>query len=159
VIENRYVANIPVGRAINPITGTNWEGTGVVPDIAVRAPDALDAAVRDVLQRLVDAGNESAEWGLIAYTAAHNPLNLTNGQLREYAGAYTDRELAVEGERLMYRRNGRADWSRLIAVDPDRFVIDGFDGFRMEFERDGAGQITRIVGHYQQGHTDYSDRE
>jgi hypothetical protein len=25
---------VPVGRAINPITGTNWEGTGVVPDVA-----------------------------------------------------------------------------------------------------------------------------
>jgi len=29
---------VPFGRAINPITGTNWEGTGVEPDI--KAPAA-----------------------------------------------------------------------------------------------------------------------
>lgn len=32
---------IPTGRAINPITKTNWEGTGVTPDIAVPADQAL----------------------------------------------------------------------------------------------------------------------
>jgi tetratricopeptide (TPR) repeat protein len=32
---------IPTGRAINPVTKTNWEGTGVEPDIKVAADDAL----------------------------------------------------------------------------------------------------------------------
>jgi hypothetical protein len=35
---------IPTGRAINPWTGTDWEGSGVKPDVAVDAKDALDAA-------------------------------------------------------------------------------------------------------------------
>ncbi|NAY91273.1 hypothetical protein GTQ34_05010 [Muricauda sp. JGD-17] len=33
---------IPVGRAINPITGTNWEGIGVKPHFEVSADEALD---------------------------------------------------------------------------------------------------------------------
>ncbi|MFF0072705.1 S41 family peptidase [Streptomyces sp. NPDC005494] len=37
-------ASIPVGRAINPVSGTNWEGTGVQPDISCAASDALDRA-------------------------------------------------------------------------------------------------------------------
>ncbi|MFJ8390408.1 S41 family peptidase [Streptomyces sp. NPDC094438] len=37
-------ATIPVGRAINPVSGTNWEGTGVQPDIACAAADSLDHA-------------------------------------------------------------------------------------------------------------------
>jgi hypothetical protein len=37
---------IPVARALNPHSGRNWEGTGVVPDIAVPAEDALDVALR-----------------------------------------------------------------------------------------------------------------
>lgn len=38
-------AAIPVARSINPVTGTNWEGTGVEPDIAVPAAEALPAAL------------------------------------------------------------------------------------------------------------------
>ena len=42
----RYLtAFIPSGRAINPITKTNWEGTGIVPEIAVPRDRALDAAI------------------------------------------------------------------------------------------------------------------
>ncbi|MEU0784149.1 S41 family peptidase [Streptomyces sp. NPDC006173] len=37
-------ATIPVGRSVNPVSGTNWEGTGVVPDVACPAADALDRA-------------------------------------------------------------------------------------------------------------------
>jgi C-terminal processing protease CtpA/Prc len=40
---------VPWGRAINPVTKTNWEGTGVVPDIAVSADAALDEAHRRAL--------------------------------------------------------------------------------------------------------------
>ncbi|MEZ0064685.1 hypothetical protein ABIA32_000673 [Streptacidiphilus sp. MAP12-20] len=45
-------ATIPVGRAINPTSGTNWEGTGVQPDIEVPAAEALERAHREALARL-----------------------------------------------------------------------------------------------------------
>lgn len=35
---------IPLGRAINPVTGTNWEGIGVKPDIEVSSDAALTMA-------------------------------------------------------------------------------------------------------------------
>ncbi|MCX4672484.1 S41 family peptidase [Streptomyces sp. NBC_01381] len=37
-------ASIPVGRAVNPVSGTNWEGVGVQPDIPCAAADALGRA-------------------------------------------------------------------------------------------------------------------
>jgi C-terminal processing protease CtpA/Prc len=36
---------LPVARAINPITGSNWESVGVQPDIATPASDAFDVAL------------------------------------------------------------------------------------------------------------------
>ncbi len=42
---------IPTGRAINPWTGTDWEGTGVTPDVAVDASRALDAAPQVLASR------------------------------------------------------------------------------------------------------------
>ncbi len=39
-------AFIPVGRTIDPDTGKDWEGVGVLPDVAVPADQALDVAVK-----------------------------------------------------------------------------------------------------------------
>ncbi|MEZ4942866.1 MAG: S41 family peptidase [Saprospiraceae bacterium] len=36
---------IPTGRAINPVTQTNWEGKGVVPDVKTTAEEALNKAI------------------------------------------------------------------------------------------------------------------
>jgi len=45
-IGNRFIVSVPWGRAINPVTGTNWEGTGVEPDIHVKSEKALDVALK-----------------------------------------------------------------------------------------------------------------
>jgi len=44
---------VPTGRAISPITKTNWEGTGVTPDIAVPADQALLVARVMALKKLL----------------------------------------------------------------------------------------------------------
>jgi C-terminal processing protease CtpA/Prc len=41
---------LPVARSVNPLTGGNWEGVGVRPDIPVPAADALDAARKAMLK-------------------------------------------------------------------------------------------------------------
>ncbi len=43
-INDKLMVFIPTGRAINPITKTNWEGVGVVPEVQVPAGEALDKA-------------------------------------------------------------------------------------------------------------------
>jgi len=49
-LTDHLAAFIPTGRAINPITKTNWEGAGVTPDIAAPADDALRVAQIRLLQ-------------------------------------------------------------------------------------------------------------
>jgi C-terminal processing protease CtpA/Prc len=44
---------VPSGRAINPVTGTNWEGTGVEPHVKVAADQALDVAQAMALKALI----------------------------------------------------------------------------------------------------------
>jgi retinol-binding protein 3 len=43
-MNDHFGVFIPTGRAINPITKTNWEGTGVKPDVEVPAEQALKTA-------------------------------------------------------------------------------------------------------------------
>ena len=45
-IDDQFSIGVPFARAINPITKTNWEGSGVSPDVPVPASDALHTARR-----------------------------------------------------------------------------------------------------------------
>lgn len=49
---------VPSGRAINPVTGTNWETVGVQPDLKVPADDAFDVAYGLALQHVLTLGEE-----------------------------------------------------------------------------------------------------
>ena len=51
---------IPVGRAINPITNGNWEGSGVVPDIPMAQEQALKVAYRMALTSIIESIGEMA---------------------------------------------------------------------------------------------------
>ncbi|MGH3212017.1 MAG: S41 family peptidase, partial [Trebonia sp.] len=48
---------VPFARSINPVTGTNWQGTGVVPDSAVPADQAYDAAYAKALAHVAGLGD------------------------------------------------------------------------------------------------------
>jgi C-terminal processing protease CtpA/Prc len=39
---------LPVARSVSSVTGGNWEGVGVRPDVAARAQDALDVALEAI---------------------------------------------------------------------------------------------------------------
>lgn len=54
-----FVAYVPAGRPISPLTGGNWEGTGVIPHVEVPAEEALATAHRMALQALAEANAES----------------------------------------------------------------------------------------------------
>ena len=53
-LHPHFEAFIPVGRAINPVTGGNWERSGVTPDVAVPAEQALTAAYRLALAAVIE---------------------------------------------------------------------------------------------------------
>jgi Peptidase family S41/N-terminal domain of Peptidase_S41 in eukaryotic IRBP len=52
-ISSTMAISVPFARSVNPVTGTNWEGTGVVPDIAVPAAEAYDVAYGKALRHVL----------------------------------------------------------------------------------------------------------
>ena len=50
---------IPNGRAINPITGTNWEGSGVIPDIPIAQAQAFKVAYSLALKSIIERIGEA----------------------------------------------------------------------------------------------------
>ncbi len=51
-VEGGFVLRVPTMRGVNPVTGTNWEGVGIVPDVDVPEEEALETAHRLALERL-----------------------------------------------------------------------------------------------------------
>jgi C-terminal processing protease CtpA/Prc len=51
-VTDHYAAFIPLSRTLSPVTGKNWEGTGIAPDVAVPAALALAAAHERAVEEL-----------------------------------------------------------------------------------------------------------
>jgi hypothetical protein len=71
-INDHFSIGVPFARAINPITKTNWEGTGVKPDIETPASQALKvaqlAALKKVAEKTPDQQRANELQNLIATT-------------------------------------------------------------------------------------------
>jgi hypothetical protein len=51
-IDDHFMIGVPFARAVNPISKTNWEGTGVEPDVKVPAEQALDVAKKMAAEQI-----------------------------------------------------------------------------------------------------------
>lgn len=51
LIDDKFDIMLPTGRAINPITKTNWEGIGVIPNVEVDATIALEKTMEVIKQK------------------------------------------------------------------------------------------------------------
>jgi hypothetical protein len=73
-LTDQFTMVIPVARAVNPITGTNWESTGVIPDVPVPAADAIPVAER--MAGDAPRSNEPSKY----VTANRSVLRVTRGE-------------------------------------------------------------------------------
>ena len=44
-VHNHFALDLPEGKSVHPVSGGNWQGTGVLPDVEVPAEQALDRAL------------------------------------------------------------------------------------------------------------------
>lgn len=51
-IDDHFMIGVPFARAVNPISKTNWEGTGVEPDVQVPAGEALEVAKKMAVEQM-----------------------------------------------------------------------------------------------------------
>lgn len=138
---------VSFGTPVNPITGRNWEGAGVQPDVAAPVADALTRARALALQTALRApANElagrEAQWALDSLNAesAAYPRNL-----RDYAGSYGARSIAVDNNRLVLRRDRRPALV-LLPIERDLFAVASAAPLqRVHFERDGRGRVIAMT--------------
>ena len=160
-IADSFVAFIATGRAINPITNTNWEGTGVTPHVEINSEAALDKAHLMALEQL--AGKAEAEQDRHYYTwhadilrARLDPVRVNTKTLESYAGQYGPRRLFVEDGQLFYQREGRPEL-KLMPINQTTFILPDHPEVRIMVEIEDQKAIALIV-EYDNGHKMRSQR-
>jgi tetratricopeptide (TPR) repeat protein len=98
------------------------------------------------------------QWARDALKAAENPVELSTEELEKFAGDYGPRHIFIRDGRLYYQRDGRPEY-RLTPLNKNTFALEGYGPFRIRFDSDESGRVTKIVGLYIQGNTDESPRD
>jgi hypothetical protein len=139
-IAPQFVLSVSYNRPINPISGTNWEGTGVKPDVSVPGTLALDAAQLDALDRLSKSPDVPLQrlaeyrWARVAIEARLRPIVLDAPSLQGFAGVYGTIELRDTPAGLRFYRSDRPKRPQGVVMVPlnseGLFGIDGYDDLR-----------------------------
>lgn len=144
-VGDGFTILVPLDTPVDRVTGTNWEGVGVQPDVAVENEGSLLRAQVAALQEILRIGLPAAEerdarWALEALTS-----DRTAGRppLEDFAGSYGNRVVRVEGGELLLQR---ARWPArsLRPLDHDLFVVDGLPSRRVAFDRQD-GRVTALI--------------
>jgi hypothetical protein len=136
-INDHLEAFIPYGRAINPVTKTNWEGVGVKPDTMVKANRALQKAHELALQRLIaGALTEETRMRLLSSRDRVRANAPVFRNVSFVLPGYTDaQDVVLSGsfnfwDRRLYRMQKSATgWTITVEVEPGehqyKFIVDG----------------------------------
>ncbi|MEL6185926.1 MAG: S41 family peptidase [Myxococcota bacterium] len=155
-----YLLFVSTGRAINPVTQSNWEGSGVQPDVEVPAHQALDEALTRAWTLLRDkSGDKDArrelDWALEEVEARRNPVETSEESLRRLVGVYGVNKISWTDGALKFQRRARAA-VEMIPLGQDRFMPRGQSDFRLVFERDGRGRAERLHAQWSDGYVETS---
>lgn len=155
---DRFAIWVPNGRAINPISNTNWEGTGVEPDVKVPATEALLQAQMKAIKKMMAAaeGPDKAqyEWAMTGLNAELHPVEVSDEILRSYAGNFGERTVTYRDGSLYYQR-GEGEIHELQPLTDDLFKVGSLTFFRLKVLRED-GEVVGLRGYYSSGRTDES---
>lgn len=157
-----FLVFVPTGKAINPITKTNWEGTGVTPDVQVSSVKALEKARIMAMENLApNIQNQQMKntfnWMIESLKASMDAPVIDDNILKSYAGSYGDRTVTYENGKLWYQRKGRPKM-QMTAMTEDTFMFNEVEYFRLRFVKDASGIVTEVNGLYDNGDVDKSLR-
>ena len=139
-----FLVQIPFARSLNPVTKTDWEGTGVIPDFKVEAAKALIKAQELIFrERQATAKTEEAkqkiEYLINALHVNQDLGTLPVDQFDKFVGAYGPLVIYREGNKLFC--NFSNNISELAHISKNLFVLDG--NAQIEFIKDTIGVYSK----------------
>jgi hypothetical protein len=159
VVQGVFDVRLPYGRPINPITGSNWEGTGVEPHIAVPAGEALKTAHLGAIEYLTGKSQDEDESYQLAWIkeiieSDYTPAVLDISDLSRCAGDYNKRRFSIENGGLFYGHQDFPESWRLIPMTKTRFRLD--EDMKFEFVLDNDSMASAMKIYYRDGRPEVS---
>jgi hypothetical protein len=146
-IGQGFVSSIPFARSYNPITKTDWEGTGVIPDVKVDAGKALLKAQELVFTEQLQAANNEkekhkSEYYLRSLMQTKETKNIPLNLLSQFTGNYPDVTIYLDKNKLFSKNNHNRKVSELKHIANNLFVLE--ENAQIEFLKDSAGRYSSI---------------
>ena len=154
VVQGDFIVRLPYGRPINPITGSNWEATGVKPHIAVPAEDALKTAHLHAVEHLATKSQDESETDDLAWIAEivesdYSPVVLDETSLSQCTGQFGKRRFSIEHGELVYgHQDLPASW-KLTPTARTHFRLG--EDMKFEFVLDEDGKASSVKINYRDG--------
>lgn len=158
IATDQFAVWIPSGRAINPITNTNWEGTGVTPDIKIPANKALEVAQIKALETLLEENKDDEElkkiysWNLSGVKVLNEPKIIDTAILKSYIGNYGSSLISINIRSLYYQQDNESK-DELIPLNESEFLIKDKNYLRIRFVLEN-GKVTGLERYYDNGYSE-----
>ncbi|BCW88308.1 hypothetical protein sos41_14470 [Alphaproteobacteria bacterium SO-S41] len=140
VTPSGFAVFVSDGSPINPVTGGNWEGTGVIPDVAVPAASALDKGYELALEAALARGLPETETMDVRWTLEAIRAPKLDFTAADYAGTYDDVTITA-GDGTLISTRGKRPPTTLKPLAADLFFVADHPERRVHFERDAAGNV------------------
>jgi hypothetical protein len=156
---------IPAFDIINPITKTNWQGKGVMPDVQILSDKALTMAQATAYETLaqkvpVPELKNMYAWMSIGLQAELQPVTLAEKEIKTLAGEFADgRHVSYTNGALYYYRGENANSKKkLVPLKTDVFGVEGVPFFRVRFIKNEKGDVEALEGFYDDGKIEISKK-
>lgn len=155
LIGQGFRMGVPYARSWSPYTKTNWEGTGVKPDLSIAAAQALPTAQKAILEDFAKKASDEVEKGrlnwalnkLIAEEKSRMPDSLNKFFPGTYAGGL---QFYKEGGKLWCKNDELGgNIFQLTFIKDHLFLLD--ENAQVQFEAAETGKPARIFLLFQNG--------
>lgn len=147
IVTTNFYAHIPFARPVDPRTNTNWEVTGVKPNVKCDANQALVNAQIEALKVLMakDSANISNyQWHIDGLKPQLTELKIDSERLNTYVGDYGSIKILFNNNKLYF--DWRGTKSEMIHLETDYFMTNEFNFFRIKIvEQNGKVSAVKII--------------
>lgn len=146
VIDDRLFVMVPTILNRNAVSGTNWEGAGIAPDIAVAPDRALANAMASALKTLSERKTDKKEKQRLLFMAQDyasmiSPQSPPAGFVEACIGEYEGNQRFVMKDGSLHFLKGEID-RKMNYMSDHTFTVEGRRDYRIRFPFE-AGRVAR----------------